>query len=141
MTLQNYQLTSEQYQVEDVDAFADLAYEKGWTDGMPVFPPTLKKVTEIIDYVQRSPDEVLGIVSPGEGVATIEKVAINCAMAGCKPDYLPATIESVRSTLIGTGIIAEAELDAALASCRRHLADPGTVSTSFMTAQVWGWKR
>lgn len=56
-------------------------------------------------------------------------------------DYLPATIESVRSTLIGTGIIAEAELDAALASCRRHLADPGTVSTSFMTAQVWGWKR
>ena len=44
MSLQNYKLTSQQYQVEDIDAFADLAYENGWTDGMPVFPPTIKKV-------------------------------------------------------------------------------------------------
>ena len=55
MSLQNYKLTSQEYQVEDIDAFADLAYEKGWTDGMPVFPPTSKKVTEIIDYVKRRP--------------------------------------------------------------------------------------
>ena len=55
-------------------------------------------------------------------------------------DYLPATIESIRSTLVDRGIIAEAELDAALAACRRHLADPDTVSTSFLTAQVWGRK-
>jgi len=53
-------------------------------------------------------------------------------------DYLPATIESIRSTLVERRIIPEAELDAALAACRRHLADPDTVSTSFLTAQVWG---
>lgn len=55
-------------------------------------------------------------------------------------DYLPATIESIRPTLIGRGIIGEAELEAALAACRRHLGDPATVSTSFLTAQVWGRK-
>ncbi len=55
-------------------------------------------------------------------------------------DYLPATIESIRSTLIDRGILAAADLDAALAACRHHLADPDTVSTSFLTAQVWGRK-
>ena len=99
MSLQNYKLTSQQYQVEDVDAFADLAYEKGWTDGMPVFPPTLKKVTAIIDYLKRPPDEALGIVSPGEGVATIEKIAINCAMAGCKPEYVPVVLAALEAIL------------------------------------------
>jgi ubiquinone/menaquinone biosynthesis C-methylase UbiE len=53
-------------------------------------------------------------------------------------DYLPATIESIRSTLIGQAVIPEADLDDALAACRRHLADPDTVFTSFLTAQVWG---
>jgi SAM-dependent methyltransferase len=56
-------------------------------------------------------------------------------------DFLPATIQSIRSALIDRGIIPEAELDAALAACRRHLADPDTVFTSFLTAQVWGRKR
>ena len=56
-------------------------------------------------------------------------------------DFLPATIQSIRSTLIDRRIIGEAELDAALAACRQHLSDRDTVSTSFLTAQVWGWKR
>jgi SAM-dependent methyltransferase len=56
-------------------------------------------------------------------------------------DFLPATIESIRSTLIDHTIIPEAELDDALAACRRHLADPDTVFRSFLTAQVWGCKR
>jgi SAM-dependent methyltransferase len=55
-------------------------------------------------------------------------------------DFLPSTIESIRPTLIAKGIIPEADLDAALAGCRRHLADPDTVFTSFLTAQVWGRK-
>jgi ubiquinone/menaquinone biosynthesis C-methylase UbiE len=55
-------------------------------------------------------------------------------------DFLPATIESIRSTLIGKAIIPEVDLGEALAACRRHLADPDTVFTSFLTAQVWGRK-
>lgn len=55
-------------------------------------------------------------------------------------DYLPATIESLRGTLLGRGLIGVAELEEALAACRRHLADPDTVSTSYLVAQVWGRK-
>jgi len=56
-------------------------------------------------------------------------------------DFLPATVESVRTTLLGKGLIEESELDEALEACRRHLADPDTVFTSYLTAQVWGRKR
>jgi hypothetical protein len=53
-------------------------------------------------------------------------------------DFLPATVESVRRTILRHGLIDEAELNAALAACRRHLADPDTVSTYVTVAQVWG---
>jgi ubiquinone/menaquinone biosynthesis C-methylase UbiE len=53
-------------------------------------------------------------------------------------DFLPATVESVRRTLRRHGLIDEPELNAALAACRRHLADPDTVSTYVTVAQVWG---
>jgi ubiquinone/menaquinone biosynthesis C-methylase UbiE len=53
-------------------------------------------------------------------------------------DYLPATVESLRRTVLRHDLIDEGELDAALAACRRHLADPDTVSTYVTVAQVWG---
>jgi ubiquinone/menaquinone biosynthesis C-methylase UbiE len=53
-------------------------------------------------------------------------------------DYLPATIESIRPTLVGRGLVDPVGLDRDLAACRRHLADPGTVFTCFLVAQVWG---
>ena len=53
-------------------------------------------------------------------------------------DYLPATAESVRGTLLAKKIMSADELDATLAECRAHLGDPGTVSTTYTVAQVWG---
>jgi len=53
-------------------------------------------------------------------------------------DYLPATVESLRQTIIERGGLAADELDAALADCRAHLSDPGTVFTTYTVAQVWG---
>jgi hypothetical protein len=55
-------------------------------------------------------------------------------------DYLPATVESVRGTLLSMGIIGAAELERALAECRAHLARPDTVFTTYLIAQVWGRK-
>ena len=55
-------------------------------------------------------------------------------------DYLPQTIESVRRTLLGLGMIDAEELDEAVAGCRAHLADPDTIWTSYLIAQVWGRK-
>jgi ubiquinone/menaquinone biosynthesis C-methylase UbiE len=53
-------------------------------------------------------------------------------------DYLPSTVESLRRTVVGHGLMTEAALDAALAACRAHLHDPGTVFTMYTVAQVWG---
>jgi ubiquinone/menaquinone biosynthesis C-methylase UbiE len=55
-------------------------------------------------------------------------------------DHLPATTESVRGAVLARGLISEAEFPRLIDECRRHLRDPGTVTTSFMVAQVWGRK-
>jgi SAM-dependent methyltransferase len=53
-------------------------------------------------------------------------------------DYLPSTVESLRGTVLGHKLLTESALDAALAACRAHLADPGTVFTMYTVVQVWG---
>jgi len=86
---------AQSFQVESLENFAEFAYEQGWTDGLPVFPPTRKAVQTIIEYVGRDPGEVLGTVFPGDGVATIENIAANCAMAGCLPEHVPVVLAAV----------------------------------------------
>jgi ubiquinone/menaquinone biosynthesis C-methylase UbiE len=56
-------------------------------------------------------------------------------------DHLPATVESLRSTVLKLGLLSETELAVLLEQCRSHLRDPGTVVRSFMVAQVWGRKQ
>jgi ubiquinone/menaquinone biosynthesis C-methylase UbiE len=75
--------------------------------------------------------------------AGLEDVQYRPFLVGFRSDdpmaaYLPATVESVRRTILRHDLIAETELDAALAACRRHLAAPATVSTYVTVAQVWG---
>ena len=53
----------------------------------------------MLEYVGRDPAEVIGIVPPGEGIATVEKVAINAVMAGCRPGYLPIVITALEALL------------------------------------------
>ena len=47
----------------------------------------------------RDPAEVIGVMPPGEGIATIEKIAINAVMAGCKPEYMPIVVTAVEALL------------------------------------------
>ena len=93
------ELASKAFEFADIDDFTEEAYRKGWTDGLPVLPPTEKKVTAMLDYIRRDPGELLGVVPPGEGLATIEKVAINAVMAGCLPEHLPVVITAVEAML------------------------------------------
>ena len=80
---------------EAIQAFID----KGWTDGMPIIPPTKLRVDQFIDYCGRKPDENLG-VEPVKGRAiTIQKVAINSVMAGCLPEYFPIVLASIEAVL------------------------------------------
>ena len=90
-----------QYAIEDsiesIFAFFDDCYAKGWTDGLPVYPPTAARVRETLRYTDRRPDEVVGIIAPRNGAATVEKIAINAVMAGCRPEYLPVIIAAVEA--------------------------------------------
>ncbi|MBI2908321.1 MAG: hypothetical protein HYX92_11790 [Chloroflexi bacterium] len=92
-------LRAKRYDVVDPDAFLELAYEQRWTDGLPVAPPTEEKVTRILQYLKVDPQESLGTVAPRHGEATMEKIAINCAMAGCKLEYTPVVIAALKAML------------------------------------------
>ncbi len=76
----------------------DYFYKEGMTDGLPVVPPTEKRVAEMLRGTSHKPDEVLTAGFPPERlVATVEKVAVNGVMAGCKPEYMPVLLASVEA--------------------------------------------
>jgi thiol-disulfide isomerase/thioredoxin len=72
-------------------------FERGWTDGLPVVPPTERRVLAMLEGTRRAPDEVVATVPPDLVPCTVEKVAINAVMAGCRPDYLPVVIAAVEA--------------------------------------------
>ena len=73
-------------------------YLRGWTDGLPVVAPTLGRVAEALAWAPAAaPDEVLGELDPLKGLATVEKVAANAVMAGCRPEHLPVVLAAVRA--------------------------------------------
>src|SRR5437867_12875591 len=83
-------LQAERFEVEDdlwaVNAFFE---EKGWTDGLPLIPPTEERVGQTIAAVKRNPQDVISVVPPRWAPASIHKIAINAVMAGCLSQYMP----------------------------------------------------
>ena len=77
----------------------DHFYRMGWTTGLPVVPPTMEAVQEMLSGTELPPTHILGRIPPMNGIATIEKVAINAVMAGCLPTYLPFVIAAVKGML------------------------------------------
>ena len=74
-------------------------FERGWSDGLPLVAPTEERVLRMLDGTSRDPQEVIGLVPPALAAATIEKIAINAVMAGCKPEYLPVVLAAVEAVL------------------------------------------
>jgi len=72
-------------------------FARGWSDGLPLVPPTLARVLAMLDGTSRSPDEVVALVPPDLAPCTVEKVAINAVMAGCKPEYLPVVLAALEA--------------------------------------------
>src|SRR4051812_12069608 len=87
-------VSSEQAPVATQDPIEAL-FERGVTDGLPVVPPTRERVARAIEASGRAADALIGLVPPNFGRATVEKIAINAVMAGCKPEYLPVVIAAV----------------------------------------------
>jgi len=71
------------------------AYEQGWTDGLPIIPATREKVDEFVAASGRAADEVIAVITPRKGPASIEAIAVNAIMAGCRPEYMPVIVAAV----------------------------------------------
>jgi hypothetical protein len=75
----------------------DLFYKRGWTDGLPIVPPTQERVQEMLKGTNLPPDQVIGTVELMKGQATVEKIAVNAVMAGARPEYMPVIIAGVQA--------------------------------------------
>lgn len=86
------QLQSKAYDVEDFSAVQELFHSNGWTDGLPIVPPTEKAVAQCLEWVAMSPDQLIGIEPVRAQPITAEKLAINAVMAGCLPMHFPVVV-------------------------------------------------
>jgi len=93
---------------EDIEVFIDPDPEKTsykfyinrMTDGLPIIPPTRERVRKFLNYTDLKADDVIGVLPPRQGKATVEKVAINSVIAGCQPQFMPVIqhgIEAISS--------------------------------------------
>ncbi|HEX7124947.1 MAG TPA: hypothetical protein VF406_04120 [Thermodesulfobacteriota bacterium] len=73
--------------------------ERGWTDGLPVVPPTPDRIEAALAAAGVEPGAVLGTIPERRRTVTAEKVAVNAVMAGCRPEYLPVVLAAVRAML------------------------------------------
>ena len=82
------------------DDWDDLQREfarRGWSDGLPMVPPTEARVSRMLRFAEHAPDFVVGSLAPRMGAATVESVAVNAVMAGCRPLHMPLLIAAVRA--------------------------------------------
>ena len=80
-----------------LDEVADTFYERGWTDGLPIVPPTLDRVEAFLAHTGRDPGEVLGVLPPERREATVWNVAVNGVLAGCRPAHMPVLLAVVEA--------------------------------------------
>lgn len=84
----------------EIDAEAEemeACYTRGWTDGLPVVPPTEVRVARMLQGTSRPPDAVIGVIPPNMAALTVEKAAVNAVLAGCRPEYLPIVLAAVEA--------------------------------------------
>ena len=75
-----------------IDEVQERFHHEGWTDGLPVIPPTIERVNDFLRFTDRPPHEVIGVLDPAGRQSTPWNVAANGVMAGCKPEYMPILI-------------------------------------------------
>ena len=90
-------LTSRRVEVGSLEDEAEAMFNRGWTDGLPVVAPTEARVASMLDGTTRSPDDVVALMPPALVDCTVEKVAVNAVMAGCRPEYLPVVLAALEA--------------------------------------------
>ena len=84
-------------EVSDPLAAIETYFEKGWTDGLPVVPPTKEKIWAMLDAMGKQPEDILGEIPARARTISAEKLAINAVLAGCLPIYSPVLLATVEA--------------------------------------------
>lgn len=90
-------VVSRTVEFSDAEDEFEAMFARGWTDGLPVVPPTRERVLRMLTGTTRSPSDVVTIVPPDLVELTVEKIAINAVMAGCLPEHLPWVIAALEA--------------------------------------------
>jgi hypothetical protein len=93
------QLASKTYPADDIAAVQELYHSNGWTDGLPIVPPTADAVEACLEWAMTPPDQLLGIEPVRAQAVTAEKLAINAVMAGCLPMHFPVVLTAFTAML------------------------------------------
>jgi hypothetical protein len=88
-------LESRRVHVDDLADAVEFCFDQGWSDGLPVIPPTEARVRAMLEAARLEPDHQVAFIEHRAVAVTAEKVAINAVMAGCKPEYMPVVIAAV----------------------------------------------
>jgi hypothetical protein len=94
-------LRSRRVELGELEDVFEAMEARGWTDGLPVVPPTRERVLRMLEGTRRGPGEIVAVVPPDLVECTVEKVAINAVLAGCRPDYLPVVLTAVEAACTG----------------------------------------
>jgi len=86
-----------QFQEDAFGAVNELFYQRGWTDGLPIGPPTPERVKKMLQGTDLDAEFVVATLEPMNGRATVGKIAVNAVMAGCRPEYMPVIIAAVEA--------------------------------------------
>ncbi|MGY1660925.1 thioredoxin [Geodermatophilus sp. SYSU D00705] len=111
-------LTSRRVELADLEDEHEALFDRGWTDGLPVVPPTPERVLRMLRGTARDPGEVVAVVPPDLVECTVEKVAVNAVMAGCLPEYLPVVLAALE------------------AACAEEFALHGVLATTYFAGPV-----
>lgn len=90
-------LTSRRIELAAMEDEMEAAFDRGWSDGLPIVPPTEARVLRMLEGTSRQAGDLVATVPPDLNEVTVEQVAINAVMAGCKPEYLPVVLAAVEA--------------------------------------------
>jgi hypothetical protein len=90
-------LSARRVEVAALEDEMQACFDRGWSDGLPVVPPTEARVLAMLEGTTRAPEEIVAVVPPDLVPCSVEKVAINAVLAGCRPSYLPVVLAAVEA--------------------------------------------
>ena len=94
---ENSPLRARKIEIAPHDDVHEFLFDQGFTYGLPVVPPTPERVIRMLSGIDRDPEETVAAIPPNLAPATVEKIAINAVLAGCKPEYLPTVIATIEA--------------------------------------------